>query len=158
VGFSKDCKYNSEVTSRSSDCQYGQKVKSMLKADKKPSEILAVLVNAVILGLDVLLLQESDDGLLQLSAALAWNDLYQGNAFLHRLIDHAVQFRINLLAFVEDLMKVEHQLCHVTKVRSDATKTTCVAITQEMMFLPRFSDCLFGITGSRFHLFCCLNA
>ncbi len=89
----------------------------MLEADKQPSEILAVLINAVILGLDVFLLKEPDDGLLQLSAAFARDDLYQRNAFLHRLIDHAVQLCIDLLAFVEDLVKIEHQLCHGKKLR-----------------------------------------
>lgn len=88
----------------------------MLEADKQPPEILAVLVNAVILGFDVLLLQKTDHRLLQLTTALARDDLYQRDTVLNGLIDHAVQLGIDLLPLVEDLMKVEHQFRHGPKI------------------------------------------
>jgi hypothetical protein len=89
---------------------------SVLESHKEPPKVLAVLVYAVIFGLDVLLFQKADHGLLQLSAALARNDLHERNAVLYRLVYHAVQFGIYLLAFVEYLVQVEDEFCHEAKV------------------------------------------
>lgn len=85
----------------------------MLKPYKQPPEILAVLINAMILGLDVLLLQKSDHLLLQLPAALARNDLDDGNTFLNRLINNVVQGLVNFPALVVDIVEVEYEFGHL---------------------------------------------
>lgn len=89
---------------------------SMFEPYEEPTEVLAVLVYAVVLCLDMLLLKKTQYCLLQLPAALARNYLHQWDAVLHRLIDHPVQFGIYLLSLVEDLMQVEHQFCHEANV------------------------------------------
>lgn len=80
---------------------------SVLESHKQTAEILAVLINTMILGLDVLLFQKADHLLLQLSAALSRNDLNDRDAFLHGLVNNIVQGLIYFPALVEDLMQVE---------------------------------------------------
>lgn len=76
----------------------------MFEPHEQSPEILAVLVNAMVFGLDVLLLQKADHGLLQLSTSLTGNYLNDGNLLLHRFIYDVVQGLVYLPALVEDLV------------------------------------------------------
>ncbi len=78
----------------------------MLKAHKQPPEILTVLIYTVVFGLNVFLFQKTDHLLLQLSAALARNDLYERNAFLYGLLNNIIQRLIDLPALVIDVVQV----------------------------------------------------
>lgn len=62
----------------------------MLETDKQTTEVLAILINAVVFGFDVFLFEESNNGFLQLSAAFAGNNLYKWNAVFYRFVNHTV--------------------------------------------------------------------
>jgi len=85
---------------------------SMLEPHKQPSEVLTVLIDAVILGLDVLLFQKTDHGLFKLSAPFAGYDLNDRDLLLNRFVNDVIQGLIDLLSFIEDLVKVECEFGH----------------------------------------------
>src|SRR5690606_15175079 len=61
---------------------------------------------------DVPLIQKTQNFFLELSAAFAGNDLHQRDLPVNGFLHDAVQFRIDLVSAVVDLMQVEFQLCH----------------------------------------------
>ena len=71
-----------------------------------PSKVLIVFFNAVVELLDMSLIQKAQDLLLELSAAFAWDDLNEFDLADNGFFDDAVQFRVNLIAFVVDLVQV----------------------------------------------------
>jgi len=76
----------------------------MLETDKQSTEVLAILINAVVFGFDVFLLKKSDNGLFQLPTAFAGNNLYKRDAVFYCFINHTVELGIYFLAFVEYLV------------------------------------------------------
>lgn len=85
----------------------------MFKVNKQPPEVLAILINPVVFGFDVLLLQEPDDLLFELPRPFAGNDLYRVDLSLNGLIDDIAQGSVNLVASVVNVMKVKYQLRHI---------------------------------------------
>ena len=71
---------------------------------KYPTEILIVFFNPAVKPFYLRLLQETQYALLQLAAALARDDLHQLYFLAHRLLDHAVEFRIDHPSVAEDIM------------------------------------------------------
>ena len=84
----------------------------MAEVDKDAAEILAVFVDAVILGADMGLIQKAKNPFFELAATLAGNDLDQGNAFIHRFFDDAVQLGVDGVALVVDVVEIQFELCH----------------------------------------------
>ena len=70
------------------------------------------VLDAVVEGLYLAALQEPEDAFLQLTAALAGDNLHQRDPLLNRLADDAVQFIFDASAFVVDIVEVEFQLGH----------------------------------------------
>lgn len=79
---------------------------------EQPAEVLAVLFDAVIMGFDVFLFEETQDRFFQLSAPLARDDLHQPDLFIDRILYGIVQCGIDLSAVAETFMKVDHNFCH----------------------------------------------
>lgn len=69
-----------------------------------PSKILIVFFDAVIELLNVSLIQKAQHLLLELSAAFAGDDLNEFDLAVNGFFDDAVEFRVNLIAFVVDLV------------------------------------------------------
>jgi hypothetical protein len=80
--------------------------------NKYPPEILIIFLYAMIQLLDVILIEKAQDFFLQLPAAFAWNDFNERNFLLDCLFHDAVQFRVNLLTAVVDVVQVELEFCH----------------------------------------------
>ena len=78
--------------------------------DEDSTEVVRVLLDAVVESLDLLLVKEAQDVLFQLSASLAGNDLNEAYSLLDGLIDDLVQRAIDVPATVVDVMKIEFQL------------------------------------------------
>ena len=88
----------------------------MFETHEQSAEIPAVLINAMILGLDVFLLQEPDHFLLQLSASFSWNDLDDRNALFNGFINNIIQGLIDFPALVVNFVKIEFEFCHLSEL------------------------------------------
>ena len=82
----------------------------MFEMDEDAPEIFVVLLDAMIQRPDVLLVEEAQHPLFELTAALAGDDLDEGGLLLDRLVDDAAQRTIDLVAPVENVVQVELQL------------------------------------------------
>lgn len=80
--------------------------------NKYPPEILIVLLYAMIQLLDMSLIEKAQNFFLELSASLSRDDLNQCDFPVNRFFDDAVQFRVNLLAAVIDVVQVKFKFCH----------------------------------------------
>ena len=74
---------------------------------EEAAEILGVLLQPVVLGLDVLPLEKPQYVLLELSRALARDDLDQRRLLCHRLVDDGLQGVVDVLPAVVDVVQVE---------------------------------------------------
>jgi acyl-CoA thioester hydrolase len=75
-----------------------------------PSKIVGVLLDAVVKRLDLLLVEEAEDMLLQLAAALAGDDLDEWCLLRYRLVDDRPQRTVDLAATVVDVVQVQLEL------------------------------------------------
>ena len=97
--------------------------------NENSTKIVRILLHAVILRLDVLLIKESQNTLLQLSAAFSRDDLDQFDLLLDRLVDDAPQRRIDVPTTVVNVVKIEgelHDNCGafaVTPVTASSTRS-----------------------------------
>jgi hypothetical protein len=84
----------------------------VLESYEQTPEVITVLVDPVVHLLDMRLLKEADHLLLQLSAALAGDDLHHWNTLVHRFFHQLVQGTIDVAPLVIDVVQVEFELCH----------------------------------------------
>jgi hypothetical protein len=84
----------------------------MFEMDEYPPEILVILFDTVIQFLDVSLIKKPQDFFLELSAALAGDDLHQFDFSVNRLFHNAIEFRVYLVSAIVDFVQVEFELCH----------------------------------------------
>jgi len=75
-------------------------------------EVLVVLLDAVVEGTDVLLVEEAEDALFELAAAFAGDDFDQSDALFDGFVDDALKLGLDFVAFVVDVVQVEFELCH----------------------------------------------
>jgi hypothetical protein len=68
---------------------------------------MRVLLHSIVESLDILLVEESQDMLLKLTAALAGDDLYQSNLFVDCFLNDGSERSVNIPAPVVDLVQVE---------------------------------------------------
>ena len=85
----------------------GYNFSSMLKAHKNSPKILAVFVYAMVKRANMFLVEKAEHFLFELSASLTGNDLYKRDFLLDRLLDNAIEFRINFIALIVNIVKVE---------------------------------------------------
>jgi hypothetical protein len=85
---------------------------------KHPPEILVVLLNAMIEGFDVGLVEVAKNFLFELAAALAGDDFDEGDLFTDGLVNDAVKFLVQGAAVVIDVVQVEFEFGH----REDYTR------------------------------------
>ena len=76
----------------------------MFEMDKDAAEILVVLFDAMVELADVRLIQKAQHFFLELPAALAGNDFDEINLLVHRFLDNAIEFRVNLSAAIVDVV------------------------------------------------------
>jgi hypothetical protein len=79
--------------------------------DEEASKVAAVFFDAMIFRPDVLAVEEAQDTFLELAAAFPGNDLDQADPLADRLVDHPLQFGVNRLAAIEDVVQVQFDLC-----------------------------------------------
>src|SRR5260370_19468362 len=91
---------------------------------EQPAEVLRVLLDPVVLGLDVLALQEPQHVLLELSRPLARDDLDQRRLLFHRLVENRLQRAVDVLAPAVNVVQVKLQL-----QRSPPSTTAMIAVT-----------------------------
>ena len=89
----------------------------VLEPDEQATEVIAVLVDAVVQLLHPRLLEVADHLLLQLSAALARNDLQHGDPTVHAESHRLIQGPVDLVALVEDVVQVELVFGHGSQKR-----------------------------------------
>ncbi len=80
---------------------------------KHPPVVFVIFFNSMILRADVLLIKKAQHSLFELSASLAWDDLDKSDFFVHRIGDDAIQFGVDTLAVIVNIMKVKDEFCHV---------------------------------------------
>jgi len=81
--------------------------------NEQASEIFRIFFQAVVQGLDVFLVQKTQNALFELTAPLAGDDLHNLNTLLDRVVDDLAQGLINVTPAVKDLMQVQFELGHV---------------------------------------------
>src|ERR1700760_4619243 len=81
-----------------------------LEVDEQSAEVLGILFDPVILGLDFLLVQEAQHVLLQLTRTLAGNDLDQRGLLGFGLGDDVAQRPVDIGTPVVDVVQVQLQL------------------------------------------------
>src|SRR5579859_997193 len=91
---------------------------------EQPAEVLRILLDPVVLGLDVLALQEPQYVLLELSRPFARDDLDQRRLLCRRLVENRLQRAVDVLAAVVNVVQVKLQL-H----RSPPWITAMIAVT-----------------------------
>ena len=85
---------------------------SLLEMHEDATEVLVVLLNAMIQRADMFLIQEAQHFLLELPAALARNDFNQSNLAIDGLSYDAVKFHINQTAAIINIMQIEREFSH----------------------------------------------
>src|ERR1700719_824840 len=77
---------------------------------EQPTEVLRVFLNSVVLGLDVLALQEPQHVFLELSRPFARDDLDQRRLLFRRLVENRLQRAVDVLAAVVNVVQVKLEL------------------------------------------------
>src|SRR6185312_7672623 len=83
--------------------------------DEHPAEVVGVLLDPVVEGLDLLLVEEAQHPFFQLTASLSWNDLDEPNLLLHRFVDDGAQGTIDVAAAVVDVMEIQLEFHEVAR-------------------------------------------
>ena len=78
----------------------------MTKVDEDPPEVAVVFLDTMIEWANMSLIEKSQDVLLELTAALARNNLDEGNPLGHRLLNDPVEFTVKFVAAIVDLVQV----------------------------------------------------
>ena len=79
----------------------------MSEMDENATVILVVLFDPVVKFLDMPLIEKTQYLLLELSAAFAGDDFDKGYFLVNGFFDDAVEFLVDLVAFVVDVVEVE---------------------------------------------------
>jgi hypothetical protein len=82
-------------------------VRLKLEMNEYPSEVFVILLHTMVQLFDMALVQESQNLFLELPAAFAGDDLDQGDLFVKRFLHNAVQFHLDLVSAVIDLMQIK---------------------------------------------------
>ena len=83
-----------------------------LEMNKNPPEVFIVLLDAVIKLFDVSLIEKPHNFLLELPTAFARDDFDETDFLFKCLFNDAIEFRIDLVTAVIDVMQVEFKFCH----------------------------------------------
>ena len=75
-------------------------------------EVFVVLLDAVVEGADVLLVEEAQHALFKLAAAFAGDDFDEGDALLDGFVHDALKLGLDPVALVVDVVQVEFEFCH----------------------------------------------
>ena len=84
----------------------------MAKMNKDAPKVFAILFNPMILRADMGLIEKAQHPFFQLSAALPRDNFNQLDAFLDRFLDHPVQFCLDPVTAVVDIMQIKFYLGH----------------------------------------------
>ena len=79
----------------------------MAKMDENTAEILAVLLHPMVQLANLRLVEKTQNALLELAAALAWNDFHQLNAPVQRFLDNPVKLRVDFIAAIVKIMQIK---------------------------------------------------
>ena len=88
---------------------------SEFKIHKQSSEVLTVVFDAVIHGLNMWLLQKAFNFFSQLPASFSWYDLYFADLFIDSIIEGLLQGFINSSTIVVNIVKVKFDTSHKCK-------------------------------------------
>jgi hypothetical protein len=80
--------------------------------DEDAAEVFVVFFDAEVELFDFGALEETEHAFFQLAAPLPRDDLDQRDAFFNGFADHAMEFRIDLTASIEDIMQIQLDFCH----------------------------------------------
>ena len=86
--------------------------RSVPKMDEDAPEIAIVFLNAMVQRPNMRLIEKAQDMLLELPAAFTRDDLNQFNFPINGFFHNPIQFCIDLLATVVDIMQVKFKFCH----------------------------------------------
>ena len=84
-----------------------------LEVNEYPAVILIVLFHAVIQFFDMPLIGKAQNLLFELPAAFAGDDFNERDLLVHGFFYDTVEFRVDLIAFVVNIVQVEFKFCHV---------------------------------------------
>src|SRR5580658_5206797 len=114
---------------------------------EQPAEVLGVLLDPVVLGLDVFPLQEPQDVLLELPRPFARDDLDQRRLLGLRLVDNRLQGAVDVLPAVVNLVQVELQLHGSTLKPGPGRTTAMIAATVSAGSCPLATTVTRGSSG-----------
>src|SRR5580704_4357176 len=95
---------------------------------EQPTEVLRVFLNSVVLGLDVLALQEPQHVFLELSRPFARDDLDQRRLLFRRLVENRLQRAVDVVPAVVNVVQIKHQL-HSSALYPAPRTTAMIAAT-----------------------------
>ena len=78
----------------------------MAKVDEDPPKVTVVFLDTMIERTNMPLIKKSQNVLLELTAAFARNNLHEGDPLGNRLLHNPVEFAVNLVAAIVDLVQV----------------------------------------------------
>ncbi len=76
----------------------------MFETYKYSPKIFTVFVYTMVKRANMFLVEKAEHFLFELSATLTWDDLYKRDFLLDRLLDNAIEFRIDFVAFIVNLV------------------------------------------------------
>src|ERR1019366_5407815 len=78
--------------------------------DEHPSEVVGVLLDTVVEGLDLLLVEKALHALFQLAAPFPGNDLDESDLLLHRFVDDRPECPVDVATPIVNIVQVECEL------------------------------------------------
>lgn len=79
----------------------------MPKMDKNAPKIFTILLHPMVQFANLRLVEEAQNALFELAAALARNDLYQIDPPVYCLFDDSVEFHLDFVALVVDVVQIK---------------------------------------------------
>lgn len=79
----------------------------MAKMDKYPAKVTIIFFNPMIQGPDVSLIEKTQHPFFKLATAFTRNDLYQSNPLVYSFCHNPVEFRLNPLTAIIDVVQIQ---------------------------------------------------
>ena len=77
---------------------------SVAKVNKDPAKVTIILLDTMVERADMRLVKKAQDTLLELTTALARDNLYQGDALSQRLLHDSIQLGVDFIVAVVDVV------------------------------------------------------
>ena len=97
----------------------------MPKMHEDAPEVFIILLDTVIEGANMLLIEKADHLFLERAAALAGNDFDQFDLPVDGFLNDAIQFNLDLVALIVNVVQIKFELGHVLFLMRDGLFAIC---------------------------------